>query len=90
MLLREPLVYLQHYSPFIVSTVLDQTYLHLLFMCSTAHASFIQIAGLEMNYLQLMRNYDLHSMPYWPNDSPFESQLVVASPPGISFFAPPD
>ena len=24
-------------------------------------------------------------MPYWPNDSHFESQLVVASPPGISF-----
>ena len=28
-------------------------------MCSTAHASHIQIAGLEMNYLQLIRNYDL-------------------------------
>ena len=59
-LLREPLVYLQHYSPFIVSPVLKQTYLHLLFMCGTAHANYIQIAGLEMNYLQLIRNYYLH------------------------------
>ena len=70
MLLREPLVYLQYYSPLTVSPVLDQTYLHLLFMCITAHASYIQIAGPEANYLQLIRNYDLHSMPYWPNDSP--------------------
>ena len=54
MIFREPLVYLQQYSPFIVSPVLDQTYLHLLFMCSTAHASYIQIAGLEMNYLEIM------------------------------------
>ena len=70
MIFREPLVYLQQYSSFIVSPVLDQTYLHLLFICSTAHASYIQIAGLEMNYLQLIRNCDLHCMPYWPNDSP--------------------
>ena len=68
--IREPLVYLQQYSPLVVSPVLDQTYLHSLFMCSTAHVSYIQIAGLEINYLHLIRNYDLHSMPYWPNDSP--------------------
>ena len=62
-IIREPLVYLQQYSPLVVSPVLGQTYLHSLFMCSTAHASYIQIAGLEINYLQLIRNYDLHSMP---------------------------
>ena len=69
-ILREPLVCLQQYSPLVVSPVLDQTYFHPLFMCSIAHASYIQIAGLEINYLQLIRNYDLHSMPYWHNDSP--------------------
>ena len=69
-IIREPLVYLQQYSPLVVSPVLDQTYLHSLFICSTVHASYIQIAGLEINYLQLIGNYDLHSMPYWPNDSP--------------------
>ena len=28
-------------------------------MCSTAHASYIQFAGLEMSYLQYIGNYDL-------------------------------
>ena len=70
MLLREPLVYLQQYSPLVASPVLDQTYLHSLLLCSTAHASYIQLAGLGMNYLQLVRNYALHCMPYWPTDSP--------------------
>ena len=31
--------------------VLEQTFLHLLFMCNTTHAGYIQIAGLEINYL---------------------------------------
>ena len=72
-IIREPLEYLQQYSPLVVSPVLDQTYLHSLFMCSTAHASYIQLAGLGMNYLQLIGNYELHYMPYWPNDSPLSS-----------------
>ena len=38
----------------IVSPVLDQTYLHSLFMYITAHASYIQLAGLEVSYLQLI------------------------------------
>ena len=43
----------------IVCPVLDQTYLLSLFMCSAAHVSYIQIAGLEMSYLQLIKNYYL-------------------------------
>ena len=39
-------------------------------MCSTAHASYIQIAGLEVNYLQIIGNYELYYVPNWPNDSP--------------------
>ena len=58
MLIRESLVYLQQYNPYPVCPVLEQTYLHSTFMCSTSHASYIQLAGLVMNYLQLIRNYD--------------------------------
>ena len=39
-LIIEPLGYLQQYSPIIVSPVLALTYLHSLFMCSTAHAMY--------------------------------------------------
>ena len=56
---RKPLIYLQPYSLYSVCPVLEKTYLHLLFMCSTAHARYIQIAGLEINYLQLITNYIL-------------------------------
>ena len=51
-------------------------------MCRTAHASYIQLAGLEMNYLQLIRDHDLQLYALLAYDSP----LVVASPPGTSFF----
>ena len=34
------------------------------------HMLYIQIAGLQMSYLQLIRILIYHSMPYWPNDSP--------------------
>ena len=58
-MIRKPLIYLQLYGPYPDITVQEQTYSHLLFMCSTAHARYTQIAGLEMNYLQLITNYDL-------------------------------
>ena len=41
MLITEPLIYLEHYSPYTVCPVLEQTYLHFLFMCSAAHARYI-------------------------------------------------
>ena len=51
-LLREPLVYLQHFNPFGCQSCTGPTYLHSFLMCSTAHASYIQYAGLEISYLQ--------------------------------------
>ena len=59
MLIREPLVYYNNIALVIVFPALDQTYLHSLFMCCTADVSYIQIAGLEMSYLQLIKNIDL-------------------------------
>ena len=38
MLISELLIYLQQDSPYTGCHVLEQTYLHSLFMCSTAHA----------------------------------------------------
>ena len=54
MLIREPLYIHNNIALLIVTPVLDQTCLHSLFMCTTAHASYIQIAGLEMGGLQLI------------------------------------
>ena len=63
MLLGEPLISIQLYSPYTVFPVLEQTYLHLLFMCSTVHARYIQIAGLKMNYVQLITDLQLYDSP---------------------------
>ena len=59
-LIWKPVIYLKLYSPYPVCPILEQSYLHLLFMCNTAHARYIQIAGLEINYLQIITHYNLH------------------------------
>ena len=48
MLIGEPLIYLQQYIPYTICPALEQTYLHRLFMYSTAHARYIcKLQGWE-------------------------------------------